>query len=56
VVNFPARGIGARTVEQLQDAAKDAGKSHVSYATAQGGGKAAAFAALVAHAEGRLRT
>ncbi|MBZ0131032.1 MAG: UvrD-helicase domain-containing protein, partial [Rhodocyclaceae bacterium] len=45
VVNFPARGIGARTVEQLQDAAKIAKVS--LYATAQGGGKAAAFAALV---------
>jgi len=27
VVNFPARGIGARTVEQLQDAAKQSGLS-----------------------------
>src|SRR4029434_4172876 len=27
VVNFPARGIGARTVEQLQDAAKQNGLS-----------------------------
>ena len=65
VVNFPARGIGARTVEQLQDAAKNAKRLSVSeeasareagvmpelkvslYSTAQGGGKAAAFAALV---------
>ena len=45
VVNFPARGIGARSIEQLQDAAKNAKVS--LYATAQGGGKAAAFAALV---------
>jgi len=45
VVNFPVRGIGARTIEQLQDAAKTARVS--LYATAQGGGKAAAFAALV---------
>ena len=45
VVNFPARGIGARTVEQLQDAAKIAKVS--LYATAKQGGKAAAFAALV---------
>ncbi len=45
VVNFPARGIGARTIEQLQDAAKRAKVS--LYSTAQGGGKAAAFAALV---------
>jgi DNA helicase-2/ATP-dependent DNA helicase PcrA len=27
VVNFPSRGIGARTIEQLQDAAKQAGSS-----------------------------
>ncbi|GIK25171.1 MAG: DNA helicase [Betaproteobacteria bacterium] len=45
VVNFPARGIGARSIEQLQDAAKVAKVS--LYATAQQGGKAAAFAALV---------
>jgi len=45
VVNFPARGIGARSVEQLQDAAKTAKVS--LYATAKQGGKAAAFAALV---------
>ena len=45
VVNFPARGIGARTVEQLQDAAK---AEKVSlHDTARKGGKAAAFAALV---------
>jgi DNA helicase-2/ATP-dependent DNA helicase PcrA len=45
VANFPARGIGARTLEQLQEAAKVAKVS--LYATAKGGGKAAAFAALV---------
>jgi DNA helicase-2/ATP-dependent DNA helicase PcrA len=45
VVNFPARGIGARTIEQLQDASK---AEKVSlYGTAKQGGKAAAFAALV---------
>ena len=45
VVNFPARGIGARSIEQLQDATK---ASKVSlYGTAKQGGKAAAFAALV---------
>jgi DNA helicase-2/ATP-dependent DNA helicase PcrA len=27
VVNFPARGIGARTIEQLQDAARSSGRS-----------------------------
>ncbi len=54
VVNFPARGIGARTVEQLQDAAKAGEVSTTEtragtslYATAKGGGKAAAFAAII---------
>jgi len=45
VVNFPARGIGARSLELLQDAATAAGSS--LYAAAQAGGKAAAFAELV---------
>ncbi len=45
VVNFPARGIGARSIEQLQDAAKNAKVSLCE--TAQGGGKAAAFAELI---------
>jgi len=46
VVNFPARGIGARTVETLQDAAKAAGSSLFA-AAAQSGGKAAGFVALI---------
>ena len=45
VVNFPARGIGARSIEQLQDAAKTAKVS--LHETAKGGGKAAVFAELV---------
>ena len=45
VVNIPARGIGARTIEQLQDAAQS-GKASLC-ATARGGGKAAVFAALI---------
>ncbi|MGH8724344.1 MAG: 3'-5' exonuclease [Burkholderiales bacterium] len=40
VANFPPRGIGARTIEQLQDAAKQAG---VSLMKAADGSKAAAF-------------
>jgi len=44
VVNFPARGIGARTIEQLQDAAKAAGTSLMA---AAGTSKAAAFAKLI---------
>ena len=54
VVNFPARGIGARSVEQLQDAAKAAGSSLFAAITAvagAGGAKLAGFAALI----GRLR-
>ncbi|MDP2811478.1 MAG: exodeoxyribonuclease V subunit gamma [Rhodocyclaceae bacterium] len=46
VVNFPARGIGARSLEQLQDAAKAAGSSLFA-AISQPGGKAGAFAALI---------
>ena len=45
VVNFPARGIGARSIEQLQDAAKATKVSLCE--TAKGGGKAAVFAELV---------
>ncbi|MCO5097692.1 MAG: UvrD-helicase domain-containing protein [Rhodocyclaceae bacterium] len=45
VVNFPARGIGARSIEQLQDVAM-ATKVSLCEA-AKGGGKAAAFAELI---------
>jgi len=46
VVNFPARGIGARTVEALQDAAKALG--HDLYQTALATpGKVAPFVALI---------
>ena len=43
VINFPTRGIGARTVEGLQDAARQAGTSlwQVAYAGAGGRGGAA---------------
>jgi DNA helicase-2/ATP-dependent DNA helicase PcrA len=47
VVNFPTRGIGARSIEVLQDTAKAAGSSLFA-ASAQTGGKAAAFVALIA--------
>jgi DNA helicase-2/ATP-dependent DNA helicase PcrA len=51
VVNFPARGIGARTVEQVQDAARAAGTSlYAAVAAMRGGaaaGKLGAFVALV---------
>jgi DNA helicase-2/ATP-dependent DNA helicase PcrA len=44
VVNFPARGIGGRTLEQLQDAARQAGTSLMKAAE---GTKAAAFQKLI---------
>ena len=55
VVNFPARGIGARSIEQLQDAARAAGSS--LHAAAEGlrssaAAKMAGFVGLIA----RLRT
>ena len=51
VVNFPARGIGARSIEQLQDAARMAGSSLFdATATLSGaaGTKLQAFAQLIA--------
>ena len=50
VVNFPARGIGARTIEVLQDAARASGRSLVQSVGAvpgKGGTHLAAFVALV---------
>ena len=50
VVNFPARGIGARTLEQLQDAARAGGKSlyhSVGALSSKGGTNLQAFVALV---------
>jgi DNA helicase II / ATP-dependent DNA helicase PcrA len=50
VVNFPARGIGARTVELLQDAARASGRSlyqSVGALSGKGGGNVQAFVALV---------
>jgi len=46
VVNFPSRGIGARTIEGLQDAAKAAGRSLYETALAAPG-KVAPFVALI---------
>src|SRR5881394_2976325 len=46
VVNFPARGIGARTIEQLQDAARASGRSlyqSVGSMTGKGGVNLLAF-------------
>jgi DNA helicase-2/ATP-dependent DNA helicase PcrA len=46
VVNFPARGIGARTIEQLQDAARASGSSlhdAVAQTTGKAGTNLAAF-------------
>lgn len=50
VVNFPTRGIGARTIEQLQDAARTSGRSlyqSVGAVTGKGGANVQGFAALV---------
>jgi DNA helicase-2/ATP-dependent DNA helicase PcrA len=50
VVNFPARGIGARTLEQLQDAARSSGRSlaqSVAAVPGKGGANLAAFNALI---------
>ena len=50
VVNFPPRGIGARSIEQLQDLARAAGCSlhdAVSAATGKAGANLAAFVAMV---------
>jgi DNA helicase-2/ATP-dependent DNA helicase PcrA len=50
VVNFPARGIGARTVEQLQDAGRTSGRSlyqSVGGVSGKGGANLAQFNALI---------
>jgi DNA helicase-2/ATP-dependent DNA helicase PcrA len=48
VVNFPARGIGARTIEQLQDAARQSGRSLSQSVTAVPGKAGANLGAFVA--------
>ena len=50
VVNFPARGIGARTLELLQDAARSSGRSlfqSVGAVAGKGGGNLTAFNRLI---------
>ena len=50
VVNFPTRGIGARTIEQLQDAARSGGRSlvqSVSVLAGKGGANLLGFVALI---------
>jgi DNA helicase-2/ATP-dependent DNA helicase PcrA len=50
VVNFPARGIGARTIEQLQDAARASGRSlwqSVGSVPGKGGANLVAFTGRV---------
>ncbi len=50
VVNFPTRGIGARTLEQLQDAARQSGRSlsqSVGAVPGKGGVNLQAFVALI---------
>jgi DNA helicase-2/ATP-dependent DNA helicase PcrA len=51
VVNFPARGIGARSIEQLQDAARASGRSlaqSVGAVPGKAGGNLQQFMALIA--------
>ncbi|OHC65888.1 MAG: DNA helicase II, partial [Rhodocyclales bacterium GWA2_65_20] len=55
VVNFPTRGIGSRSLEALQDAAKAAGTSlfsAIAQVAGKGGAALAAFAALIATMRG----
>lgn len=50
VVNFPTRGIGARTIEQLQDAARSSGRSlyqSVAAVAGKGGSNLTAFNTLI---------
>jgi DNA helicase-2/ATP-dependent DNA helicase PcrA len=47
VVNFPTRGIGARSIEQLQDAARASGRSLVQSVGALSGRSGVALAAFV---------
>ena len=50
VVNFPARGIGARSIEQLQDAARASGRSlsqSVGAVAGKAGANLQAFAAMI---------
>ena len=46
IINFPTRGIGARSIEQLQEAAKQ-NNTTLWDAAARAGGKASAFVALI---------
>jgi DNA helicase-2/ATP-dependent DNA helicase PcrA len=46
IINFPARGIGARSIEQLQEAAKNNGTTLYD-AAARAGGKVTAFVGLI---------
>jgi DNA helicase-2/ATP-dependent DNA helicase PcrA len=58
VVNFPARGIGARTIEQLQDAARASGRSlhqSVGGVAGKGGANLAQFNALLEDLRERTR-
>lgn len=46
IINFPTRGIGARSIEQLQDAAKQ-NNTTLWDAAARAGGKVSAFVAMI---------
>ena len=58
VVNFPTRGIGARTIEQLQDSARQTGRSlfqSVGSVAGKGGSNLAAFTGLIARMQDATR-
>ncbi|MCR5865463.1 MAG: UvrD-helicase domain-containing protein [Aquincola tertiaricarbonis] len=58
VVNFPARGIGARTIEQLQDAARGTGRSlyqSVGAVAGKGGSNLSGFVSMIEGLRERTR-
>jgi DNA helicase-2/ATP-dependent DNA helicase PcrA len=54
IINFPTRGIGARSIEQLQEAAK-MNSTTLWDAAARAGGKVSAFVALIESLRGATR-
>ncbi|MBI3222151.1 MAG: UvrD-helicase domain-containing protein [Nitrosomonadales bacterium] len=54
IINFPTRGIGARSIEQLQEAAKQHNTTLFD-AAARAGGKVSAFVALIESLRGATR-
>jgi len=54
IINFPTRGIGARSIEQLQESARQFNTSLFD-AAARAGGKVAAFVALIESLRGAVK-